>query len=86
MDRRESVIEDITGPITVTFTDETINVVVDVNVTACYQTGRSIMGWYMADNLMWFLPNQTKLIEMLTYDKNNESNGFSTLESISKLK
>ena len=43
VDRRESVIEDITGPITVIFTDETINVVVDVNVTACYETGRSIM-------------------------------------------
>ena len=50
VDRRESVIEDITSPITVTFTDETINVVVDVNVTACYEAGRSIMCCYMADN------------------------------------
>ena len=50
VDRRESVIEDITGPITVIFTDETINVVVDVNVTACYEPGRSIMCFYMTGN------------------------------------
>ena len=64
MDRRENVIEDITGPITVTFTVEDINIVVDVNVTACYETGRSIICCYTANKQLTSPQNRTKLLLM----------------------